>query len=76
MATIYWLNIIDIFIDFDAGVVTCEPSVNVNSVSWREDLRVHCVQSVIRKIDTSDPESLESEEDENEDENVDLTPEK
>ena len=66
---------VDDFIDFDAGVDTCEPSVNGNSVSWREDLRDHCIQSVIRKNDTSDPESSESEEDENEDENIDLTPE-
>ena len=48
----------------------------INSVSWCEDLiRIHCIQSAIRKNVTSDPESSESEEDENEGENVDLTPE-
>ena len=57
------------FLEFDDNVDTCEPSVNTQSVDWREELRFDCIQSVIEpsvQLDNeieSDPEEEEDSQD-------------
>ena len=47
------------FLEFDDCVDTCEPEVNRSCVSWREELRAKCIQSVTSQYVEPDDKSSE-----------------
>lgn len=53
---------VDEFVDFDTDAPTCQPDYDTESVSWRDDLRFHCIQSVINKGIPEEDSNSESDE--------------
>ena len=60
------------FISFDACVDTCEPSINLQNVDWRQDLRARCVQSILNTSDEPGEDASDTEDDDDEDEWMDI----